>query len=75
MLSAHGLRKAGAPRTADSDASEYQLMVMYGWTCPKRAALYVRKAQRKKTAAAGAQLLKVPPGWTKRIKSEVKSKP
>lgn len=59
--SAHGLRKAGATRAADNGATEYQLMAMYGWTSPKQAALYVKKAQRKRMAAAGAQFLTAQP--------------
>jgi integrase len=61
QCTAHGLRKAGATRAADNGATEYQLMATYGWTSPKQAALYVRKAQRKKMAAAGAQFLTVQP--------------
>jgi integrase len=57
QCSAHGLRKAGATRAAENGATEFQLMSMYGWTSPKQAALYVKKAQRKKMAALGAALL------------------
>jgi len=48
---AHGLRKAGATRAANNHATEYQLMAMYGWDSPKQAALYTRKANRKRLAA------------------------
>ena len=46
--SAHGLRKAGATIAADRGATEYQLMAIYDWESPKQAALYTRKANRKK---------------------------
>jgi integrase len=49
--SAHGLRKAGATIAADNGATEHQLMAMYGWDSPKQAAIYTRKANRKRLAA------------------------
>ncbi len=48
---AHGLRKAGATIAADNGATEHQLMAMFGWDSPKQAALYTRKANRKRLAA------------------------
>ena len=48
---AHGLRKAGATRAAENGATEHQLMAMFGWDSPKQAALYTRKANRKRLAA------------------------
>ncbi|KQT59916.1 hypothetical protein ASG52_19475 [Methylobacterium sp. Leaf456] len=44
---AHGLRKAGASLAAENGATESQLMAIYGWTNPKQAALYTRKARQK----------------------------
>ena len=53
---AHGLRKAGASIAAENGATENQLMAIYGWTNPKQAALYTRKA-RQKVLAGGAMHL------------------
>ncbi|MCP4328452.1 MAG: tyrosine-type recombinase/integrase, partial [Alphaproteobacteria bacterium] len=55
--SAHGLRKAGATIAADNGATEHQLMAMFGWESPKQAALYTRKANRKKLADNAMHLL------------------
>jgi integrase len=49
--SPHGLRKAGASVAAENGATENQLMAIYGWSDPKMAALYTRKANRKKLAS------------------------
>ncbi len=49
--SAHGLRKAGATIAAENGATEHQLMAMFGWDSTKQAALYTRKANRKRLAA------------------------
>ena len=48
--SPHGLRKAGATIAAENGATESQLMAIYGWSDPKMAALYTRKANRKRLA-------------------------
>jgi integrase len=55
--SAHGLRKAGATIAADNGATEHQLMAIYGWESPKQAALYTRKANRKRLAGDAMHLL------------------
>lgn len=55
--SAHGLRKAGATIAAENGATEHQLMAIYGWESPKQAALYTRKANRKRLAASAMHLL------------------
>lgn len=55
---AHGLRKAGAARAAERGATDHQLMAIYGWTNPKQAGTYTRKASRKKLAAGMAELFK-----------------
>jgi integrase len=49
--SAHGIRKIAATRAADNGATEFELMAIFGWTDPKMAALYVKKANRKRLAA------------------------
>ena len=48
--SAHGLRKAAAIRWAYAGATEGQLMAWFGWTDPKMAALYTKRANREKMA-------------------------
>lgn len=53
----HGLRKAGATIAADNGATEHQLMAIYGWTTTKQAALYTRKANRKKLAKDAMHLV------------------
>jgi integrase len=66
--SAHGLRKAGATIAADNGATEHQLMAIYGWASPKQAALYTRRANRRKLAGDAMHLIRlertqsVPPG-------------
>jgi len=57
--SAHGFRKAAATIAADNGASEYELMSMYGWTNPKQAAHYTKRANRKKLAASGTNKLRL----------------
>ncbi len=59
---AHGLRKAGATRAAENGATEHQLMAIFGWDSPKQAALYTRKANRKRLAAEAMH--KLMPGHT-----------
>lgn len=54
---AHGLRKAGATIAADNGATEHQLMSIFGWDSPKQAALYTRKANRKKMAGDAMHFL------------------
>lgn len=55
--SAHGLRKAGATRAADAGATEYELMAMHGWSDPRTASIYTRKANREKLARSGSAKL------------------
>lgn len=59
QCSAHGLRKAGATIAAENGATEAQLMAIYGWTSPKQAALYTRKARRRKLAGDAMTLIKL----------------
>lgn len=61
--SAHGLRKAGATLAADNGATEHQLMAIYGWASPKQAALYTKRANRRKLAGDAMHLIRlsVPP--------------
>lgn len=58
--SAHGLRKAGATIAAENGATEYQLMAIFGWSDPKQAAGYVRKARQKKLAGDAMHLILAP---------------
>jgi len=51
--SAHGLRKAGANRAALAGATEHELMALYGWSEPRTAAIYTRKANREKLGGEG----------------------
>lgn len=55
--SAHGLRKAGATIAANQGATEHQLMAIYEWESPKQAALYTRKANRKRLTIDAMHLL------------------
>lgn len=54
---AHGLRKAGATIAAEAGASEKQLMALFGWTDPKMAQLYTRRANNALLAQAAAETL------------------
>jgi len=51
-LSAHCVRKGGATNLAENDATEHQLMALYGWSQPKTAAIYTKKANTVKLATA-----------------------
>jgi integrase len=55
--SAHGCRKAGATIAAENGATEHELMAIFGWDSPKQAAVYTRKANRKRLAAQSMHLL------------------
>lgn len=55
--SAHGLRKAGATRAADNDATERELMALFGWFSGKMAPHYTRAASQKRLAQEAAELL------------------
>jgi integrase len=61
--SAHGLRKAGATIAAGNGAREFALMAIYGWESPKQAALYTKKADRRRLTFENMHLLvpSVPP--------------
>lgn len=54
---AHGLRKAGATFAAENNATEYQLMALFGWDSPKQAAIYTRKANQRRLAASAVHLV------------------
>jgi integrase len=56
-VSAHGLRKLGATRCAEAGATEHQLMALFGWLNAQQAAVYTRKANRKRLEADAAPLL------------------
>ncbi|MDR6952336.1 integrase [Ancylobacter sp. 3268] len=55
--SAHGLRKAGATIAATAGATEHQLMAIFGWESPKQAAVYTRKANRRRLAGDAMHLM------------------
>jgi integrase len=55
--SAHGLRKAGATRAANAGVTEHELMALYGWSEPRTAAIYTRKANREKLARQASEKL------------------
>jgi integrase len=57
QCSAHGLRKAGATIAADNGATEHQLMAIFGWDSPQQAAVYTRRANRRKLAGAGMHFI------------------
>jgi len=57
QCSAHGLRKAGATIAAENGASEMELAAIFGWTDPKQAAVYTRKANRVLLADRAMHLL------------------
>ncbi|RYH61136.1 MAG: hypothetical protein EON54_10425 [Alcaligenaceae bacterium] len=49
--SAHGLRKSGATRLAESGATDHEIMAIGGWTTIKEVQRYTRLADRKHNAA------------------------
>ncbi len=51
------MRKAGATIAAENGATEHQLMAIYGWDSPKQAALYTRKADRKRLTESAMHLV------------------
>ncbi|HEY1310825.1 MAG TPA: tyrosine-type recombinase/integrase [Pseudolabrys sp.] len=57
QCAAHGLRKAGATIAAERGATTKQLMAIYGWSDPKMAEVYVRKADQKRLAGNARKLL------------------
>jgi integrase len=54
---AHGLRKAGATMAAENGATEYELMAIFGWESPKQAAIYTKKANRRKLVGNAMHLI------------------
>lgn len=54
----HGLRKAAARRLVEAGATEHEIMSNLGHETPAMAALYTRKADRGKMAAAGRAKLR-----------------
>jgi hypothetical protein len=56
-VSAHGLRKLGGTRCAEAGATEHQLMALFGWLNAQQAAVYTKKANRKRLEADAAPLL------------------
>lgn len=62
--SLHGLRSAGATRAAENGATAHQLMAIFGWTTLAQAERYTRKAERRRMATTGIQLLEARPVGT-----------
>ena len=56
-LSAHGLRKAAAARSAQNGASTHTLMAIFGWLTIQQAERYTRTAERRHLATAGMHTL------------------
>ena len=57
QCSAHGLRKAGAARAAESGATANQLMAIFGWRTLKEAERYTKAAEQMRLAGSAMQLL------------------
>jgi integrase len=55
--SAHGVRKIAATRAANAGATVAQLEAIFGWTGGTRAALYTRKADRRRLATGAMHML------------------
>lgn len=56
--SAHGLRKIGATRAAESGLSEKELEALFGWTGGRMASHYTKTADRKRLALAAAEKIR-----------------
>ena len=56
--SAHGVRKIGATRAAESGLTVNELEALYGWTGGRMASYYTRTADRKRLALAAAEKIK-----------------
>jgi len=54
---AHGLRKAGATLAAENGATTKQLMVMFDWSTPGQAEVYIEAANKKRLAREAMPLL------------------
>ncbi len=54
----HGVRKAVATEAAENEATESQLNAIFGWTDPKMAAHYTKKANRARLASGGIEKLR-----------------
>ncbi|HCX66089.1 MAG TPA: recombinase XerC, partial [Rhodobiaceae bacterium] len=64
---------AGATIAADNGATEHQLMAIYGWESPKQAALYTRKANRRKLAGDAMHLIAPPARGTEEERTVITS--
>jgi integrase len=53
--SAHGLRKADATETAESGATDRELMARFGWSDARQAATYTRQTDQKRMAIEAAR--------------------
>jgi len=50
QCSTHGLCKAGATIAAENDATDDELMAIFGWTTKQRTTLHTKKANRRNLA-------------------------
>lgn len=57
FCTAHGLRKAGAVRSAENGATAKQMMAIFGWDLIRMAEHYIKKAEQKKLAGAAMHTL------------------
>jgi integrase len=57
---AHGLRKLGATRAANSGATDRELQALFGWTDYKMPAHYTRDADRRRLGVAAGHKLAAP---------------
>jgi integrase len=57
FCTAHGLRKAGAVRSAENGATAKQMMAIFGWDSIRMAEHYIKMAEQKKLAGAGMHTL------------------
>ena len=53
--SQHGIRKGVAELMAESGATEFEIMASFGWTEAKTAAVYMKKFQRRGSAASASK--------------------
>jgi integrase len=57
QCTAHGLRKMGATRAAESGATTNQLMAIFDWDTPAQAKIYTDAADRKRMAGEAMPML------------------
>lgn len=57
LCAAHGLRKAGACIAAENGATDAQMMAIFGWTDPRMASKYRKKASQRRIAGDHMHLM------------------